>query len=872
LPNGGTFSGVGVSGSASSFTFNPSVSAAGAYNFINYSYTNANGCTNTTKDSIYVINPTPINFSGLPNSMCVNNTPVNLVGIPSGGIFTGVGIVGNIFNPSISGAGTHTITYTYTNSNNCTNTITHNVIVNGLPALSISSTPNNICINSTPLNLSATPSGGLFFGTGINSNTFDPVLAGIGGPYQFHYAYTDANGCSDTANASINVLGLPGVSINPTIDTLCVNSSAIPLTGNPSGGSFSGIGVSGSVGNFTFNPSTPGAGGPYVFTYTYTNSSGCSNSVLDSISVINPTPVNIIGLPSSICVNATPITLQGTPNGGSFSGSGVSGGKFNPTLAGVGNHTILYSYTDNHNCTNTNTATIQVNSTAAISIQTIPSSVCLQSNSITLSATPNGGFFTGKGVTSNQFDPIQAGVGGPYTLYYVYANGNGCVDSSSINITVRPNAVANVQLSPLSGCIPLPVSTVNNSLNTTTDKWFWGDGDTSTLPNPSHVYQYTNFYQAIYVANNTFGCSDTATFNISTFSKPTANFTISSLYSCTSPFLLVPLNNSSGNNINQWTWDTNNSNLPQPNITFTDSGIHNIELIVTNNLGCKDTFSENFHLYPTPVADFTIQPQNGCEPLFTRFINNSTHAGYYDWLVNGVHYSSEKDTICWFNTAGNYTIQLDILNYNKTCSSSYVMPNNFIVFDKPKADFQFLNINSAPPNVEVKFSNTSSLNTISYLWNFGDGETDTAANPTHLYNSINDFKTTLIAFTSNGCSDTISRTIETKFNHGLFVPDAFMPFSDKEKSVKYFLPVGLGLRDYHLSIYNTHGTLIFESTALDADGKPTEYWDGKYKDDELPQDVYVWKIEAIFNDGSIWQGNTYDGKSPKKIGNVTLLK
>ncbi|MFM2048168.1 MAG: hypothetical protein RI955_716, partial [Bacteroidota bacterium] len=872
LPSGGTFSGVGVSGSIGSFTFNPAVSSAGVFNFINYAYTNANGCTGTTKDSIMVINPTPINFTGLPAAMCVNNLPVTLQGIPLGGIFSGIGVVGNTFNPAISGAGTHTITYTYTNSNNCTNTVTHSVNVNALPVLNISSTPNNICINAAPINLSATPSGGLFYGSGISSNTFNPASVGVGGAYQFYYAYTDANGCSDTASASINVLGLPGVNINPLVDTACVNSIAIALSGNPAGGTFTGIGVSGSVGNFTFNPSTPGAGGPYLITYTYINASGCSNSTIDSISVINPTPVNIINLPSTICINSLAITLQGTPIGGSFSGSGVSGGKFNPILAGVGNHTILYSYTDNHNCTNTNTATIQVNNTASISIQAIPSSVCLLNGNITLSATPNGGYFSGKGVSSNLFSPVIAGVGGPYNIFYVYANGNGCVDSSSVNIIVRPNAVANVQLSPLSGCIPFPVSTINNSLNTTSDKWYWGDGDSSLLPNPTHVYPYTNFYQATYIANNTYGCSDTTTFNVNTLAKPTANFTISNDFGCTVPFAITTFNNSVGNNFNTWNWDIITSPLPNPLINITDTGLHQIQLIVRNNFGCSDTSVKTFSAYPTPLADFLIQPQTGCMPLFTRFVNKSLHAKYYDWKINNTHYANAKDTISWFNTAGNYTIGLDVLNYNKLCNSSFTSPITVDVYDKPTADFQFMNINSAPPNVEVQFTNTSSLNTNSYVWNFGDGETDTAANPTHLYSSINDFKTTLIVFTANGCSDTITKTIETKFNHGLFVPDAFMPFSDKEKSVKYFLPVGLGLRDYHLSIYNTHGTLIFESTALDADGKPTEYWDGKYKDDELPQDVYVWKIEATFNDGSIWQGNTYDGKQPKRIGNVTLLK
>ncbi|MEY2830189.1 MAG: hypothetical protein RIQ33_2047, partial [Bacteroidota bacterium] len=316
----------------------------------------------------------------------------------------------------------------------------------------------------------------------------------------------------------------------------------------------------------------------------------------------------------------------------------------------------------------------------------------------------------------------------------------------------------------------------------------------------------------------------------------------------------------------------NNSNLNQPNINFVDTGNHAVQLIVTNNLNCSDTFIQNFKAYPTPVAGFTVLPTSGCEPLLARFLNNSLNSKYYNWMVDGVQYSTAIDTICWFTKSGIYNLQLDAYNYAKTCSSTYVLTNNYFVFDKPKADFLFSNVNSAAPNVHVDFTNISSQNVVSYLWQFGDGDSDTAANPSHDYAYINDFKTTLIVFTSNGCSDTITKTIETKFDHGLFVPDAFMPFSDKEKSVKYFKPVGLGLETYHLTIYNTFGTVLFESTALDTQGSPTEYWDGKFKDEELPQDVYIWKIEATFSNGDAWQGNTYTGSSPKKIGNVTLLK
>jgi len=111
-----------------------------------------------------------------------------------------------------------------------------------------------------------------------------------------------------------------------------------------------------------------------------------------------------------------------------------------------------------------------------------------------------------------------------------------------------------------------------------------------------------------------------------------------------------------------------------------------------------------------------------------------------------------------------------------------------------------------------------------------------------------------------------------KFDHGLFVPDAFMPASNNINSVKYFLPKGIGIKEYHLYIYDTWGTKVFESTKLDALGRPNEEWDGTYKGVLLTQDVYVWKIFAIFKDNEIWVGNSINNSEPKTVGNVTLLR
>ena len=56
-------------------------------------------------------------------------------------------------------------------------------------------------------------------------------------------------------------------------------------------------------------------------------------------------------------------------------------------------------------------------------------------------------------------------------------------------------------------------------------------------------------------------------------------------------------------------------------------------------------------------------------------------------------------------------------------------------------------------------------------------------------------------------------------------------------------------------------------------GQPSEAWDGRYKGEIMPQDVYVWKIRAIFKSGKAWEGNE-DINTGKKttMGSVILLR
>jgi glucose/arabinose dehydrogenase len=73
--------------------------------------------------------PATTGFTGLPANTCVNYPPISLNGVPVGGVFTGHGMTGNTFNPSMAGVGTHCITYTFTNAQGCTSKAVQSILV-----------------------------------------------------------------------------------------------------------------------------------------------------------------------------------------------------------------------------------------------------------------------------------------------------------------------------------------------------------------------------------------------------------------------------------------------------------------------------------------------------------------------------------------------------------------------------------------------------------------------------------------------------------------------------------------------------------------------------------------------------------------------
>lgn len=172
------------------------------------------------------------------------------------------------------------------------------IMINEIPAVSFTAI-DPMCANSNVYTLTeASPAGGVYSGTGVSGDTFDPAVAGAG-THTITYTYTNAEGCENYATQDIVVNELPEVSLT-AFESVFDYEPAFELTGgSPAGGFYSGPGVTDGF----FDPSVAGPG-IHTITYIYTDTNGCSNFAEQTIEVIST--IGIEDLENQLSFNIYP--------------------------------------------------------------------------------------------------------------------------------------------------------------------------------------------------------------------------------------------------------------------------------------------------------------------------------------------------------------------------------------------------------------------------------------------------------------------------------------------------------------------------------------------------------------------------------------
>ena len=298
--------------------------------------------------------------------------------------------------------------------------------------------------------------------------------------------------------------------------------------------------------------------------------------------------------------------------------------------------------------------------------------------------------------------------------------------------------------------------------------WDFGDGTgfiTTGGGNQSHIYTDSGTYVvrlAIGIAGS--NCVDTAYWTVRVNPSPTALISFNPASACDS--LTATFNDSSLGNPITWAWDFDNgntSNVQNPGQQFFGFPSNfTVSLTVSNSFGCTDATTEVVNVYQTPVPIFS--PTNVCAGSVSQFIDSSTHASgdpiiSWNWnFGDGSANSTLQNPTHVYTTAGTYNVILAVATAN--CSAQDTI--QVVAENLPTADFVMDTTIGCSP-LTVNFTNNSSANSASFLWQFSDQDTSTLSDPSFTF--INNFGidtnyyVDLIAYTAFGCTDTTTKAV-----------------------------------------------------------------------------------------------------------------
>lgn len=669
-------------------------------------------------------------------------------------------------------AGNYTVTLTVTSATGCIATSSQQITVNNNPVANFNST--TVCENN-PVNFTDASTGNPTqwnwdFGGGNFSNNQNPSFTfNSSGSFSVSLTVTNANGCTNSTSKNVTVN--PGVRADFTFNSDCVgksiqfNNTSSATTGNI----LSNFWLFGD-GNSSNNPSPSNAystAGTYNVQLIIQGSNGCGDTVLKQVEVYPKPVANFVvrdtckGFPSQFFDASTISSGVITQWGWNF-GNGVTSTLQNPvrTFPTDGSFNVSLIVYSDKNCfdTITKVATVNPKPTADFVVPAVcfPNAAQFTDGSLTASGSiTQWQWAFGDGNFSSLQNPVHNyGSAGIYNVSLVSSTDKGCSDTilKQVQVYHKPAAdftvsdVCNKQISSFSD-----ISTVQNSTITSTN-WDFGDGNNSTLANPQHYYSNAGVYNVSLIVTSSNGCKDTVTKSATVYPTPITDFSANNVCLGGTVSFIDNSTISSGN-IASWNWNFNDGNISSdqnPSHTFSNQGSFVVRLVTTSDMNCRDTIDKSVSVFPLPNVNFSAG--SVCENSATVFTDNSSVASgsitSWNWSFGDGNVSTLQSPTNTYVTQGNYDVKLIVIT-DQNCSDSIVKP--VTVYTNPVASF----INdSVCLNNPTSFSSTSTISNgsiQSYIWNFGDGNTSAAQNPSHTFSNSGVFNVSLEVTSDQGC-------------------------------------------------------------------------------------------------------------------------
>lgn len=545
-----------------------------------------------------------------------------------------------------------------------------------------------------------------------------------------------------------------------------------------------------------------------VFTTDFTNITALTNGQLCQTKFITSkqNPSNLELTTGLICsATTTGFTFPATVAGRTISdynwnfGNGVTSKLQNPFVKfdSPGNFAISLFIQTNEGCSYTINKNIVVNETPKAkfnsTIDCTKDSVFFI-NTSTLSSgtiTTNSWNFGDQSSASTKNTRHNYVVSGTYTVSLNVSSALGCSNKKDTTIVINK---PNTDFATDGGCAGNSVSFFDSTkiVTGTLTKWTWdfGDGTTSSLQNPSHIFSTPGTYVVKLIARNSFGCNGIRTKEIVVNDKPNVQFTADKISGC-APLSVGFDNLTTTEPSSAYFWDFGDGEISYsktPSHLFEKEGVFTVKQIVTTPGGCSDTLVRTGYItvLSSPKVNFSYSA--GCVNTTISFQDSTkmtvgTITGW-DWDFGDGQVSTTKNPKHIYKNTGSYAVHLNVTN-SLGCSGNFV--KQVFINEKPIAQFSTPDLGGCAPFLASFVNQSTTANLSSYFWRFGDDSTSTETNPSHNYLKSKAYTVSLVVTAPGGCSDSISKNayinvsnaIQVAFNDSIHCSGLPTMFTDK---------------------------------------------------------------------------------------------
>ena len=317
--------------------------------------------------------------------------------------------------------------------------------------------------------------------------------------------------------------------------------------------------------------------------------------------------------------------------------------------------------------------------------------------------------------------------------------------------------VASFTTSSDSGCAPLLVHFTNTSSGATSFLWNLGNGNNSTLPNPSASYTTPGNYQVTLVVTSATGQKDSISETITIVTNPVVNFSANIVSACEDDQTITFTNLTLGANTYIWDFgDGNSSTAVNATHLYTVPGTYNVKLVATNNFGCQGIATKNAYItiLEKPAATIAVSQTSSCDvSTVFQFTGPSANINSWNWNFGDGSSSTQQSPSHQYGAAGTFPVTLIVTSSNG-CSDTATAANNISIGSSLVPSFTMDDSAGCGP-LTIQFDCTVP-DALTWSWNFGDGTTSTADNPSHTYNAPGNYDITLTVTTVSGCNGTVT--------------------------------------------------------------------------------------------------------------------